>query len=79
MTSDTNTVESTVILSPPVVAAVVPCYREKSHIGDVLNGIGEETTLIYVIDDACPDGTGDFVEEQFFCVCGQVPQKTWEM
>ncbi len=65
MTGDTNTAEATAVLSPAVVAAVVPCYREKSHIGDVLSGIGEETAYIYVIDDACPDGTGDFVEEQF--------------
>ncbi|MBO6519988.1 MAG: glycosyltransferase family 2 protein [Rhodospirillales bacterium] len=45
------------------VAVVVPCYREKNHILDVLAGIGDDVTTIYVVDDACPDGTGDFVEE----------------
>ncbi len=43
------------------IAVVVPCYREKNHILDVLAGIGPEISAIYVIDDACPDHTGDFV------------------
>lgn len=45
------------------VAAVVPCYREKSHILEVLANVGPDVTAIYVVDDKCPDGTGDFVEE----------------
>ena len=44
------------------IAVVIPCYREKGHILDVLAGIGPEISAIYVIDDACPDKTGDFVE-----------------
>lgn len=44
------------------IAVVVPCYREKAHILDVLSGIGPEVSSIYVIDDKCPDGTGDYVE-----------------
>ena len=43
------------------IAVVIPCYREKGHILDVLAGIGPEISAIYVIDDACPDNTGDFV------------------
>lgn len=43
------------------VAVVVPCYREKNHILDVLAGVGPEVAYIFVIDDACPDGTGEFV------------------
>lgn len=45
------------------VAVVVPCYRETNHIMDVLAGIGEDVSAIYVIDDYCPDKTGDFVEK----------------
>ncbi len=45
------------------IAVVVPCYRERSHILDVLAEIGPETQHIYVIDDACPDKTGEFVRE----------------
>ncbi|MBO6946773.1 MAG: glycosyltransferase family 2 protein [Rhodospirillales bacterium] len=44
------------------VAVVVPCYREKAHIMDVLKGIGSDVSAIYVIDDKCPDGTGDHVK-----------------
>ncbi len=46
-----------------VVAAVIPCYREKAHILAVLGGIGTEVDRIYVVDDACPDKTGLYVRE----------------
>lgn len=48
----------------PSVAAVVPCYRETAHIEGVLASIGPEVQRIYVVDDACPDGTGDWVAER---------------
>ncbi|MEK9725521.1 MAG: glycosyltransferase family 2 protein, partial [Rhodospirillaceae bacterium] len=47
----------------PVVAAVVPCYRERDHILDVLKAIGPEVGRIYVVDDACPDQTGLYVRD----------------
>ena len=46
---------------PPVIAAVIPCWREKDHILDVLEAIGPEVSRIVVVDDACPDGTGAHV------------------
>jgi len=45
------------------VAVVVPCYRERLHILDVLTKIGPHVSAIFVVDDACPDQTGDFVEQ----------------
>jgi len=45
------------------VAVVIPCYRETAHILDVLSAVGPEVHCIYVVDDACPDGTGQFVRE----------------
>lgn len=45
------------------IAVVVPCWREKDHILDVLADIGPEVTSIFVVDDSCPDGTGDYVRE----------------
>lgn len=48
----------------PSIAVVVPCYRERDQIMDVLPNIGPEVQWIFVIDDACPDGTGEFVAEQ---------------
>ncbi len=46
------------------VGVVIPCYRVTNHIQEVLAGIGGEVARIYVIDDACPDGTGEFVKSQ---------------
>ncbi|WNK01301.1 glycosyltransferase family 2 protein [Thalassospiraceae bacterium LMO-JJ14] len=45
------------------IAAVVPCYRETNHILTVLKAIGPEVTSIYVVDDACPDDTGEYVTD----------------
>ena len=44
------------------IAAIVPCYKTKAQILSVLNGIGPECWRIYVIDDKCPEGTGEHVE-----------------
>lgn len=45
----------------PRIAAVIPCYRVTAQIVDVLARIGPECSLIYVVDDCCPDGSGDYV------------------
>ena len=47
-----------------VIAAVVPCYRERASILDVLEKIGAEVSHIIVVDDACPDGTGEWVRSE---------------
>lgn len=44
------------------VAVVLPSYRVKAHILDVLSRIGAECQAIYVVDDACPDRSGEFVQ-----------------
>lgn len=46
------------------VAVIVPCYRVTAKVLDVLRRIGPECARIYVVDDACPDGTGDLVERE---------------
>lgn len=46
------------------IAVIIPCYRVKDHILDVLDRIGPEVHSIYIVDDACPDGTGDWVKGQ---------------
>jgi len=43
------------------IAVVIPCYRVSQHILDVLRQIGPEASLIYCVDDACPDGTADLI------------------
>ena len=49
--------------SNDTIAVVIPSYRVTRHILGVIAGIGPEVTLIYVIDDACPDSSGAFVRE----------------
>jgi len=46
----------------PRIAVVVPCFRVRRHVLGVLARIGPEVGRIYVVDDACPDGTGRYVE-----------------
>lgn len=50
---------------PPTgqIAVVIPCYRVRAHILDVIERIGPEVTAIYVVDDCCPEQTGAFVRE----------------
>ena len=45
------------------LAIVIPSYRVRDHILNVLSGIGDQNAKIYVVDDACPEETGRFVEE----------------
>ncbi len=45
-----------------IVAVVVPCYRVRAHILDVLAAIGPEVDCIFVVDDCCPEKSGDLVE-----------------
>ncbi len=45
------------------IAVVIPCYRVKNQILDVLNRIGPEVSTIYVIDDECPQHSGAYVQE----------------
>ncbi len=44
------------------VAVVIPAYRVTQHISEVIHGIPESVWGIYVVDDACPDETGKYVE-----------------
>jgi dolichol-phosphate mannosyltransferase len=45
------------------VAVVIPCFRVRKHIASVIGEIGPEVDSIYVVDDCCPEGTGQFVSE----------------
>lgn len=46
------------------IAVVIPSYRVRAHILGVIAGIGPEVCRIYVVDDRCPEQSGDFVEQQ---------------
>ncbi len=45
------------------VAVVIPSYKVKRFISSVVENIPAMVWRIYVVDDACPDGSGKFVEE----------------
>lgn len=47
--------------SPAAVAVVIPSYRVTRHILGVIESMGPEVSRIYVVDDKCPDGSGDLV------------------
>lgn len=47
----------------PVIAVIIPCFRETAHVLDVIGGIGGEVSHIFVVDDACPDNTGGHVRD----------------
>ena len=47
------------------IAVVIPCFKVRNHILGVINSIGPEVKRIYVIDDFCPDKTGNYVND--FC------------
>ena len=46
----------------PRIAVVVPCFRVSRQILDLLMRMGPEVARILVVDDACPERTGDLVE-----------------
>lgn len=48
---------------PPLIAVVVPCYRVKNQVLDVLAKIGPDVARIICVDDACPEGSGQHIEE----------------
>jgi glycosyltransferase involved in cell wall biosynthesis len=48
----------------PRIAVVIPCYRVRKHVLDVLAAIGPEVQHVYVVDDCCPEQSGRLVEEQ---------------
>lgn len=46
----------------PSIAVVLPCYKSKTQVLDVIGRIGKEVQHIFAVDDACPDGTGKHIE-----------------
>jgi dolichol-phosphate mannosyltransferase len=46
------------------IAVIIPSYRVTRHILQVLASIGPEVDRIYVVDDKCPDGSGELVQRE---------------
>jgi len=45
------------------IAVVIPAYKVREQILGVINQIPKEVSNILVVDDGCPENTGDYVEE----------------
>jgi dolichol-phosphate mannosyltransferase len=43
------------------ISVVIPAYKVTDHILQVINKIGQEVSNIYVVDDCCPDNSGELV------------------
>jgi len=46
------------------LAVVIPCYRVRAQILPLLARIGTEVDYIVVVDDACPEESGQLVREK---------------
>ena len=46
------------------IAVVIPCFKVSRHVLGVIERIGPECDRIYVVDDCCPERSGDLVSEQ---------------
>ena len=43
------------------IAVIIPCYGVRDHLLDLIARIGPEVQRIYVVDDACPEQSGQHV------------------
>lgn len=50
-------------MSKPLVVAVMPAYQSQQHIVDVISRIPALVDRVIVVDDACPNGSGQLVKE----------------
>ncbi len=48
----------------PSIAVVIPCYKVRAHILDVISRIGPEVSAVFVVDDSCPEQTGQLVQRE---------------
>ena len=46
-----------------MIAVVIPCYKVSNHICSLIQKIGCEVDVIFVIDDCCPEKSGALVEK----------------
>ena len=49
------------------IAIVIPCFKVKDHISRVLKKMPTVVDHVYVVDDACPEKTGEFVKNKIDC------------
>lgn len=47
------------------IAVVIPCYKVSQHIESVVGNIDDYVSYIIVVDDACPENSGDLIADNF--------------
>lgn len=52
---------SKVVKSPASICVVIPAYKVSRHIVEVVESLGSEVNKIIVVDDACPETTGNLL------------------
>jgi len=45
------------------ISVVIPCFKVKNHIIRVVSEVPSYVDMIFVVDDCCPEGSGDFVRD----------------
>lgn len=45
------------------IAVVIPCFRVGMRVSEVIARIGPEVSHIFAVDDACPERSGDLIEQ----------------
>jgi glycosyltransferase involved in cell wall biosynthesis len=45
-----------------MITVVIPSYKVSAHICDLIKKIGSDVEAIFVVDDACPEKSGELVE-----------------
>lgn len=46
------------------IAVIIPCFNVRSHILSVISQIGESIDRIIVVDDCCPESSGNLIKAQ---------------
>lgn len=49
-------------MKAPALAIVIPCYRVRNQILDLLARIPPEVSFVFCVDDACPEESGSLIE-----------------
>lgn len=47
----------------PTIAAIVPCYKVKNKIKQLLIELENHVDFIFAVDDHCPEGSGKYIED----------------
>lgn len=45
------------------IAVIIPSYKVREHIIQTISAVGQEVEKIYIVDDKCPDNSGDYVNQ----------------